>query len=283
MKLKILFLLFIAMLAVSTSPIIARYLNNVPAVAISFWRMGFGALILWGISLVKKQDSLKNGALKRTLIAGILLGIHFFLFFGAIKLTTIANATFLGTLAPLFTFFIEKYILKRNHAPGLLFGLGFAIFGAIIIIGNRFDFSSSYTIGNLLAVACSIFLGMAFIISENVRKEVDTISYSRTLFSSAAVTLFVNSIFTGSALTGFSSGEFGGLLLLGIIPTLLGHGTMYFALRYVSPTVVAATPMGEPILASIMAWFLFQETVGVVTLIGGSITFMGLFLLARQK
>ena len=271
------------MLAVSTSPIIARYLNNVPAVAISFWRMGFGAIILWGISLVKKQDALKNGALKRTLLAGILLGIHFALFFGAIKLTTIANATFLGTLAPLFTFIIEKYMLKRNHAPGLLFGLGFAIFGAIIIIGNRFDFSSSYTIGNLLAVTCSVFLGMAFIISENVRKEVDTISYSRTLFSSAAVTLFIIAVFTGSALTGFSSGEFGGLLLLGIIPTLLGHGTMYFALRYVSPTVVAATPMGEPILASIMAWFLFQEAVGVVTLMGGSITFMGLFLLARQK
>ena len=71
------------MLAVSTSPIIARYLNNVSAVAISFWRMGFGALVLWGISLVKKQDALKNGALKRTLIAGILLGIHFALFFGA--------------------------------------------------------------------------------------------------------------------------------------------------------------------------------------------------------
>ena len=106
---------------------------------------------------------------------------------------------------------------------------------------------------------------------------------SRTLFSSAAVTLFVIAIFTGSALTGFSYGEFGGLLLLGIIPTLLGHGTMYFALRYVSPTVVAATPMGEPILASILAWFLFQEAVGVATLIGGSITFMGLFLLARQK
>jgi len=58
---------------------------------------------------------------------------------------------------------------------------------------------------------------------------------------------------------------------------------MYFALRYVSPTVVAATPMGEPILASILAWFLFQEAVGVATLVGGSITFMGLILLARQK
>ena len=71
-------LLFTAMLAVSTSPIIARYLENVPAVSISFWRMGFGALILWVVSLVKKQAPLKNKNLKRTLIAGILLGWVYF-------------------------------------------------------------------------------------------------------------------------------------------------------------------------------------------------------------
>ena len=267
----------------STPPIIARYLDNVPAVTISFWRMGLGALILWSIGLVKKQVPLRSENLKRTIIAGIFLGIHFALFFGSIKLTTIANATFLGTLAPLITFIIEKYILKRSHAAGLILGLVLAVCGAVIIVGHRFDFSSDYTIGNLLAIACSIFLGMAFIISENVRKEVGTISYSRTLFSTASVTLFIIAFLMGTALTGFSSYEFGGLLLLGIIPTILGHGSMYYAIRYVSPTVVASTPMGEPILASIMAWFLFQEAVGVATLIGGSITLVGLFLLAREK
>jgi len=272
-----------AMLAVSTSPIIARYLENVPAVAISFWRMGFGALILWGVSLMKKQIPLRNENLKRTIIAGIFLGIHFALFFGAIKLTTIANATFLGTLAPVITFIIEKYMLKRRHNNTLILGLVIAICGAIIIVGNRFDFSNNYTIGNLLAISCSIFLGMAFIISENVRKEVGTISYSRTLFSSASVTLFIIAFIMGTALTGFSPYEFVGLLLLGIIPTIIGHGSMYYAIRYVSPTVVASTPMGEPILASIMAWFLFQEAVGLVTIIGGSITLMGLLLLAREK
>ncbi|SVD99922.1 uncharacterized protein METZ01_LOCUS452776, partial [marine metagenome] len=102
-----------AMLSVSTSPIIARYLENIPAVTISFWRMGLGALILWITGLVKKQVPLRSENLKRTIIAGILLGVHFALFFGSIKLTTIANATFLGTLAPLITFIIEKYILKR--------------------------------------------------------------------------------------------------------------------------------------------------------------------------
>ena len=271
------------MLSVSTSPIIARYLENVPAVAISFWRMSFGALILWGVGMVKKQVPLRNENLNRTLIAGVFLGFHFALFFGAIKLTTIANATFLGTLAPIFTFFIEKYCLKRIQSPGMVLGLSIAILGAFIIAANQFDFSSDYTLGNLLAVSCSLFLGMAFIISENVRMSVGTISYSRTLFSTAAVTLFIIAFIMGTALSGFSSYEFGGLLLLGIIPTILGHGSMYYAIRYVSPTVVASTPMGEPVLASIMAWFLFQEAVGFATLIGSSITLIGLILLVQKN
>jgi drug/metabolite transporter (DMT)-like permease len=277
------FLLLLAMFSVSTSPIIARYLENVPAVAISFWRMGFGAIILWLISLIQKQTPLKNNNLKRTLIAGIFLGIHFALFFGAIKLTTIANATFLGTLAPVITFIIEKYILKRDYTYTLIWGLRLAVFGAVIIVSESFNFSSSLTIGNLLAVACSVCLGLAIIISESVRQKIGTINYSRTLFSSAAGTLFVIAIIMKIDILGYSYFEYGGLLLLGIIPTILGHGSMYYAIRYVSPTIVASIPMGEPVLASLLAWFLFQEIIGLGTIIGGSITLIGLVLLVQKN
>ena len=126
-------------------------------------------------------------------------------------------------------------------------------------------------------------LGQAFIISANVRQEVGTISYSRTLFTAAAVTLLIIAILSGTRLMGFSAFEYAGLIMLGIVPTLLGHGSMYYAIRYVSPTVVASTPMGEPVLASIMACFLFQETVGIATFIGGSITLIGLILLVQKN
>ena len=134
MNIRILLLLFTAMLAVSTSPIIARYLVNVPAVSISFWRMGFGAMILWGFSLIKKQNPLEPENRKRTIIAGIFLGIHFVLFFAAIKLTSIANATFLGTLAPLFTLCLEKFWLKRNIQKNMIFALAIVGKGIYILI-----------------------------------------------------------------------------------------------------------------------------------------------------
>tara|TARA_Y100001968_G_C19337600_1_gene707725 strand:- start:133 stop:951 length:819 start_codon:yes stop_codon:yes gene_type:complete len=270
------------MFSVSTSPIIARYLPHVPAITISFWRMCFGAIILWIFTIRKHQIPLKNKHLKLTIIAGIFLGIHFALFFQSIKLTTIANATFLGTLTPLFTFLIEKIFLKKNHSKTLILGLILVILGIIIILGNKFDFSSKYTIGNLYALFCSLFLGISFIISKQVRSSVTTISYTKSLFTSAAITLFIIALITNTNLIQFSFYSYIGLLMLGIIPTILGHGSMYYALRYASPTIVSATPMGEPIIASILAWYLFNEIIEIPILIGGLIILFGLKFLTQE-
>tara|TARA_B100000029_G_scaffold516793_1_gene634315 strand:+ start:4307 stop:5149 length:843 start_codon:yes stop_codon:yes gene_type:complete len=275
-------LLFIAMVSVSTSPIIAKYLNNVPALGISFWRMFFGALILWIFSFFNKNN-LKFYNDKKILIAGLLLGIHFALFFRSIKLTTIANATFLGTLAPLFAFIIEKFIFKKKHKRNLLFGLSLAFLGTIILIGNKFDFSSNYTIGNLFAVACSGCLGLAFIITADVRKKLEALIYSRMLFTYAAITLLVFSILTKTSLVGYSNNDYIFLFILGLVPTIMGHGFMYYAAKYISPIIVSSAPMGEPILASIMAWYLFNESIELSIMIGGFITFIGLYILITGK
>tara|TARA_B100000945_G_C20424612_1_gene619728 strand:- start:1734 stop:2576 length:843 start_codon:yes stop_codon:yes gene_type:complete len=275
-------LLFIAMVSVSTSPIIAKYLNNVPALGISFWRMFFGALILWIFSFFNKNN-LKFYNDKKILIAGLLLGIHFALFFKSIKLTTIANATFLGTLAPLFAFIIEKFIFKKEHKRNLLFGLSLAFLGAIILISNKFDFSSNYTMGNLFALACSACLGLAFIITAEVRKKLEALIYIRMLFTYAAITLLVFSIVTKTSLVGYSNNDYMFLFILGLVPTIMGHGSMYYAAKYISPIIVSSAPMGEPILASIMAWYLFNESIEFSIIIGGFITLIGLYILITGK
>ena len=117
MNIKITLLLVLALFSVSTSPIIAKALSGVSAISISFWRMFFASMILWIYSFLKPQGKIKVDRNRNKIIyAGILLGIHFALFFTAIKTTNISNATFLGTLAPFFTILIELYILKRNYS-----------------------------------------------------------------------------------------------------------------------------------------------------------------------
>ena len=95
MNIKITLLLVLALFS-GTSPIIGKYLENVSAMSISFWRMFFGAAILWTFSLFKSQGEMTEKTSCRTIVAGIFLDFILF-FFYSYKINFISNATFLGT------------------------------------------------------------------------------------------------------------------------------------------------------------------------------------------
>ena len=57
MNYRITILLVIALLSVSTSPIVAKSLSGVPAVTISFWRMFIGSFLLWVYSSFYQQGN----------------------------------------------------------------------------------------------------------------------------------------------------------------------------------------------------------------------------------
>ena len=96
----------------------------------------------------------------------------------------------------------------------MIFALVIIFAGSIIIVGDQFDTSSNYTKGNLYALICSLWIALAFMISENVRKDADTVSFSKTLFASAAMTLMMISYYTGEPLIGYSQKDYFGLFLL---------------------------------------------------------------------
>jgi drug/metabolite transporter (DMT)-like permease len=246
--------------------------------------MFIATIILWVFSMIKPQGKMKVKInINRTICAGILLGIHFALFFEAIKITKIANATFLGTLAPFFTLLIELYILKRYYNNKVLLGLFLTFIGSIIIIGYQFNLESQYTVGNLYALLCSIAIAIALMIGEQVRQKENTVVYTRLLYLSASLTLFILSILVNETLLSFSVNEFLGLLFLGLVPTILGHNSIYYSIKYVPPTIVAAFPLGEPIIATFFAFFIFSEYISWDIFLGGFITGLGLILISIYK
>ena len=284
MNIKIILLLLLALLSVSTSPIVGRILEDVSAISISFWRMFIGSCVLWLFSSMKNQGGMivkKN--LYRTIVAGIFLGIHFILFFTAIKLTYIANATFLGTLAPLFTLIFEVLFFKRVYRMKIIFGLLITLSGAFVILVNDFNLSGNYTLGNYCAVLCSAIIAISLLIGEKVRRNESTIVYTRTLYLSAAVTLFVLSFLMNQSLLDFSTNDLYGLIFLGLVPTIIGHNSLYYAIKYVSPTIVATFPIGEPVIATILAYFIFGEIISPFIFVGGFFTIIGLIFISSKK
>ena len=62
---------------------------------------------------------------------------------------------------------------------------------------------------------------------------------------------------------------------------MVGHNIFYYLIKNLSTTTVAAVPLGEPVVSSVGAFFLFGEPVSVAVAVGGSITHLGVFLVIR--
>ncbi len=295
-RINISLILFLAMIAVSTSPVAAKILNQsneVEGVMLAFWRMAFASIIIWLFSFFKSQGSFKDFQnFKKSILSGFFLGLHFALFFIALDLTQMANATFLGTLTPVFTLILEIYILKRTFNRSVYLGLFCALFGAFIIfLGAPKD---NDMLGNMFALLCSLILAISFLISERVRKSESTIVYTRTLYTSAAATLFLLLVFLDKDIIPGNNHVFlfSGFAYLGLIPTIVGHNAFYYSLKYVKPTIVAAVPLAEPIIALIIGGILFpilsmsNELIPSnwhYTIIGGIVSLIGIFFVIRKR
>ena len=120
-------------------------------------------------------------------------------------------------------------------------------------------------------------------IAEKVRQIENTVVYTRLLYLSAAMTLLFIALIGDISLFGFSYYEYLGLIFLGIVPTIIGHNAIYYSVKYVSPTIVSAFPLGEPIIATILAFFIFGESIELNIYIGGSITLLGLIFITIKK
>tara|TARA_B100001123_G_C15263441_1_gene1007488 strand:- start:664 stop:1494 length:831 start_codon:yes stop_codon:yes gene_type:complete len=274
------------MLAVSTSPLIARYLNHLDPISISFWRMLIGAVILHVYSFFMHSSNYSfNKNTFKTIISGILLGIHFALFYGAISLlpNNITNATVFGTLAPLFALFIEIYY-GRKISNKLVIGLCVVSLGSCMMFIYDFSLDGDLTKGNILAVLCSICFAFVFILSDQVRKTETALNFSKFIFTYAAITLAIIGLFMKVDFLNLNKSDFLFLLFLGIVPTIIGHSVFYYLVKYLSPTIVASVPLGEPFIASVIAWAIFPgQILNAYIIFGGLITLIGLFIIINSK
>ena len=276
-------ILIVGLLAISTSPVIARLLPLVPAAVIAFWRMATASAMLWSYSSIRPQESIEPKNIRLILAAGFLLAMHFVFWFSALKLTSIANTTVLGIVAPAFTLLFERVWYKRKLSWITITALSIILVGGIIVQGEDLGSMGGAGLGNIMAILSAIFLGSVFLIGAKVRKNTPVITYTRMVYTVSAIVLLVSSLVLDNQIIGYTINNYFWLFMLGLIPTLIGHTAFSYSIKFVSPTVIATFPLGEPLIASYLAWLLFAEKVPFYVVGGGLVIFIGLIMLIMNK
>ncbi len=258
----------IALLAVSNGAIFAR-LADAPPLAIAAWRVGLALVVVLPLALAAPWP--REGSRRSVWLAagaGALLAVHFATWIASLEHTTIARSVLFVSTAPIWVALIQFAAGQGAPPRATLFALALALAGAAVVGGGGRPAASAWT-GDLLAVAGGIAMAGYFLLSRSAQAGLPFRNYLGIAYGVAAALLWGAVLATGTKATGFDTGTWWALAGMAAVSQLIGHSGYNWSLRHLDPLFVAVVSVGEPVLASLLGWWLIGEALDARTGAGG--------------
>lgn len=265
-------------LALGVSPVFVR-LADVGPFASAFWRALLALPVLFAWMRLEDRGSLRRPPLTR---AGMLAGLFFagdlFFWHLAILNTSIANATFLATTAPIWVVLVAWAWFRDRVSAATLAGLALCIAGGAALVGDSLQVDRSRLAGDLYGAAAGMFFGFYF---HAVRIGRLTHGAGRLTFQSTAVTalcllpfaLMLEPRLLPQSLQGWLA-----VLALGMLTHAAGQGLLSVALGTL-PTVFSSLVIFlEAVVAALFAWVVLGEALSLIQVAGGLAIMAGIWV-----
>lgn len=256
---------FVAGVSYGTNPLFAKPLleSGVPVLVMLFFRYGISFLLLAGWMLVKKEPFRVKG---RELVSLAILGLLFacsslFLFF-SYEFIPSGLATTLVYLYPVFVALIMVFL--RFYPSWQTWISIIATFGGILLLSSPSAGASIKLPGIFLAVASALSYAFYLVIVNRSKRIRDVSEHTLTLYALLTGTLLFALMRTmqgGNLLEGVNSpADWGHLLGLAVVPTMLSMLTLALSSRYIGPTKTSILGVFEPLTAILIGTILFGES-----------------------
>jgi len=273
--------MLVSIMAVSTASILIRW-SDAPAVIIAMYRMVISVALLLPFFLrndgVTKLRTLAARDFLGLIGVGIVLAIHFASWITSLGMTSVASSVVFVHIDPIFVAIVSHFFLKERINRRILAGIIVSLVGVAIIAMGDAVVSEVSLRGDLLALLGGLMLGIYLLGGRMYRRDMDLTTYVVPVYSSAALVLVLLSSITGEPLTGYPPREYLLFFLIALVPMIFGHTLYNWALKYVPAPVVSVSLLGEPVGASILAFFLLNEVPSGQVMLGGVVTLTGILL-----
>lgn len=205
--------------------------------------------------------------------ASMIIALHQVCFITSLSYTSIAASTFLTCTQPIFTAILGYIFLKEVVSLRSILAIVGAILGMAAI---TFGGGSSETAlwGNILALAASVLAAIFVLFARRFRQTTPLVPFMLVLHMSGSIFQAILASFADVSLAGFSTNSWFALLMLALVPTLIGHTLLNFAVGYLPAFVVSASILGEPVGATLLGWAAFGEVPAGWTLLGAGLIVM---------
>lgn len=241
---------------------------------LTFWRMIIAYCVMVMIYMLRHKGRFGfdlNLAFKN-LICGALLAIHWFCFFKAIQLSTVAlgivfHASFVFMVAALEPFLFKAKINKSVMGAAIIGSLALIL----ILYSNAVHANPEVWLYGFLTAACYAALSL---INRGFLRQYDTLDCMTSQFIYGAVLILPFYAWQYTDLFAFSSISFVKLLALGIFTTALGHSIYFWSLRHITATKASVLTLMEPVYGIFFGMLFLNEVPNVEMIVGSSVVIL---------
>jgi len=262
--------------ALSLGAMLVRLADTGPT-ASAFWRM---TIALPLILLFARRESGGRAPPRRAMWIAVIAGIFFALDLGTwhigILHTKIANATLFGNCASLLLVLWGVFLTRTLPHGWQALAVLLAFAGSALLMGQSYEMSSNYLLGDLLSLLAGILYTCYVILMQRVR---DTLAPWTALGIASIVCV---PVLLGTALAlgeTIVPRDWTPLILLALTCQVVGQGLMIWSLPRFSPLVLGLTLLIQPAIAALAGWLMFDELLGPVDIFGGMLVGAALVLI----
>ena len=229
----------------------------------------------------------RRGRLNRKMVlgalgAGVAYGVHFGAWVSSLTLTSVAASVTLVTTTPILLAAASMFTGRDRPDQRLWFSLGIAILGVALIGGHDGLFATGALAGDALAFLGAASIAVYFTIARRMDKDMDLLAFSGIATAVGAALLMGTAAVAGLDLKPASTEAFWYLVAAAIVPQLIGHNLLTWALRHATPTQVAMAVVGEPAGATLVAWLWLGAAMAPLVALGCAVTLIAVAVAATM-
>jgi drug/metabolite transporter (DMT)-like permease len=273
--------LAIGVVAVSCAAVLIRE-AEAPALVIAAYRLGLAAVPTGTLALATgRYRSSREGLLVWPLLAGTFLALHFGFWIASVQQTSVTTSVVLVTTNPLFVGLASPFVLRERVSAATWTGIAIATAGAALMAAEDVGQGMGTVVGDLYALLGAVFGAGYLMMGRLARPQMSWLGYVGIVYAVAAVLLVVSVPVARESFTGYSMKTFVMLGLLALVPQLVGHSAINWALAYVPAALTAVAILGEPVGATILAALVLKEVPSGLEVAGAILVLAGVYRAMR--
>jgi DME family drug/metabolite transporter len=219
------------------------------------------------------------------LLTGTLLAVSHAAYFAAIRYSGVTIATLLTIcVAPLVVTGLSVLLKFETLTRRIVLALVFALVGSVLLVGLHAPdgTQSSLLTGTLFSLMAAATYGSVIICGRFLAADYHPLQVTTVSFGVGTLVLVIINLLSGIVVVHTTQGWLL-VLYLGLVPTAFAYWLFQMGLRSVSASAASIVSMLDPLVAALLAWLLFGETLPLTGIAGAILLILSIFLLSADK